>query len=145
MQNIIKRIRLKYFLFWISPVLLSTTCEEDPECMPYYITFVNSCEEPIYVGGFGYMSSIEDDMTVADVFEDSSEAPIKILPNNFETHFFNNMPGKIDQYMFFRESTMEKHSIKELIELNIYDYLFKGPYKEISKYNKEWGYYIEYK
>lgn len=137
--------QIKYLLILALPILASSHCEGDLEPLHYDITFVNSSNEPIYIGGIGYMSDLENDITVVYVLEKCSIDLIKIIPGHFETHTMNNLPGKIDQYMIFRESTMKKYSREELIELNIYDYLFKGPYKEISKYNKEWGYYIEYK
>lgn len=78
--------QIKYLLILALPILASSHCEGDLEPLHYDITFVNSSNEPIYIGGIGYMSDLENDITVVYVLEKCSIDLIKIIPGHFETH-----------------------------------------------------------
>lgn len=119
---------------------MSSTCDDmwdfDIDKVPTLeVTFKNSSDETIFVGGFDYLSDMEEDMTVKYVLEESKIGLLKIRPRESYIISITNIPKKINQFMMFKENTILTISRDDLIDQNLYDRLDKYSSVELLPYN----------
>ena len=135
MKNNFHKILILSFSFFVMAVFMSTTCEKEMPVFGYgdIVTLCNHSDETIYWSGLDFDGGDNEDMTVLQALKESSLGLLKLLPKEeIRTHFVGSIHLENPyQLMIFRQSTLDKYGFDQLIDMNLYDKLFKLDREEL--------------